>query len=177
MFKAFTDYPVEGNPDSKVVEVTVLAYDRDKYATVEYNGTQSDVKTGYIFKDPELKVYFNNRVWYTTPREVGLPTQTKLRACREYKHSAKKSIWYSVWADSIDHKNSHQCYVSTLKEAMRMFMDTDKWHSCAIERYIGTKYNHLSFVHIPMVTRTQVDFVQPTDHKGRPYLTVAHWQK
>lgn len=49
--KAWTDYPLSNKPDHypEFVEVEVLAYDRNKYVVVEYDGRQHTIKAGYLY--------------------------------------------------------------------------------------------------------------------------------
>lgn len=55
--KAWTDYPfIElgdiSNQQAPIREVTVMAYDGDKYCAVIVEGRVLDVKAGYLYKSP-----------------------------------------------------------------------------------------------------------------------------
>jgi hypothetical protein len=55
-FRAWTDYPfldtdAKGQP-APIREVTVIAFDGDKYADVQYQGQTYNFKAGYLYKEP-----------------------------------------------------------------------------------------------------------------------------
>lgn len=55
--KAYTDYPLIELGDvsgelAPVREVTILNYDGDKYATVEFDGKEYEFKSGYLYTAP-----------------------------------------------------------------------------------------------------------------------------
>ena len=69
--KAYTDYPFEGNENGSTIEVEVLAYDRNKYAQVNWNGEIHEVKTGYLYREPERQKNLKYSELIALPIEVG----------------------------------------------------------------------------------------------------------
>jgi hypothetical protein len=53
MRKFFTDYPFEED-DHSIKEVTLLAYDDNKYAIVEWNSERYECKLGYLYYDEQM---------------------------------------------------------------------------------------------------------------------------
>jgi hypothetical protein len=52
----WTDYPLYESECGKKApkrQIKILAYDGDKYCTIEFNGEQFQIKTGYIYPKPE----------------------------------------------------------------------------------------------------------------------------
>lgn len=83
--KAYTDYPLQTNPNSEVVEIEVFSYDRNKYCTVRHAGEEEEIKSGYIWKDPELTKQFPLIHWLMLPRKPWEKKPTRLQAHRERK--------------------------------------------------------------------------------------------
>lgn len=83
--KAYTDYPLQTNPNSEVVEIEVFSYDRNKYCTVRHDGEEEEIKRGYIWRDPKLTNPFPLIHWLSLPREPWDKKPTRLQAYRELK--------------------------------------------------------------------------------------------
>lgn len=83
--KAYTDYPLQTNPNREVVEIDVFSYDRNKYCCVRHNEEEEEIKRGYIWKDPELTKQFPLIHWLSLPREPWDKKPTRLQAYRELK--------------------------------------------------------------------------------------------
>lgn len=96
-FKAYTDYPILGDGDHSIRQVDVVAYDRDKYARIVFNGEYYEVKSGYIFVDAQLKRRFSKYAWYSLPLEPGETAPTKLQVAREVKSISKRRTRYKVY--------------------------------------------------------------------------------
>lgn len=74
---AYTDYPLQENKASAIVQVQLLAYDQNKYALVRHAATEEMVKTGYLFKDAELKYRLNGTVLDMLPLSASGPWPTR----------------------------------------------------------------------------------------------------
>lgn len=97
----FTDYPIDGQSDDSIHQIKLLAYDRNKYATVQLqNGHITDIKTGYVFQDPTLSKHINIRVWFSLPTELdgAIPTRKQVQA--NLKAIWKRKTYYKVYVAS-----------------------------------------------------------------------------
>ena len=101
--KAYTDYPIADA--SGVVEVKVLAYDRNKYATVRLGEHVTDVKSGYLFRDRDLSKPLKTLALHQLPVSCDhsldtfdprLQPRTKFQARAEWKAAHKSSTQYFV---------------------------------------------------------------------------------
>lgn len=72
-----------------VKEVTLLSYDRNKYAEVEYNGEIHSIKGGYLYKDKELSKRLK-RWKFKVPTEHGEKTPTRKEYAAETKNLRKQ---------------------------------------------------------------------------------------
>lgn len=114
--RAYTDYPLPGNPDAHVVEVLVLAYDRNKYATVRYEGETDSVKCGYLFQNEALTRPIPALAWHLLPTEVDGPRVTRRQAHGALKAQRRaKETRYVLWVEAERHN------YRTLREALRHF--------------------------------------------------------
>lgn len=90
---AYTDYPLVENQAKGPVAVTVLAYDRNLYCTVQYAGHTYEVKSGYIYRDEAGTKSLRLIDLYSLPRDVGAAKPSRrevfeeLRAKRTYTRS------------------------------------------------------------------------------------------
>lgn len=95
--KAYTNYPLQTNPTSSVVEIEVLSYDRNKYAGVRHDGEEEEIKTGYIYKDAELTKRFAEIEWYLLPEDAWSKKPTRQQAYQEMKYDKRrKGIKYAL---------------------------------------------------------------------------------
>lgn len=83
--KAYTDYPLQTNPNREVVEIEVMSYDRNKYCCVRHGGEEEEIKRGYIWKDAKLSKSFPLIRWLSLPRVPWDNKPTRLQAYRELK--------------------------------------------------------------------------------------------
>lgn len=125
--KAFTDYPIDGA--TGVIEVAMLAYDRNKYVTVQYGNTIEEVKSGYLYLDAGLKQPYGARRLYALPLEVDgtVPTRRQAHAelmGRRRRHQTK----YVLWVGEVRHQYRH------LHEALRHFGRACDEHNCVLMR-------------------------------------------
>lgn len=72
-----------------VKEVTLLSYDRNKYAEVDYNGEIHSIKGGYLYKDKELSKLLK-RWKFKVPTERGEKTPTRKEYAAETKNLRKR---------------------------------------------------------------------------------------
>lgn len=91
-FKAYTDYPIIGDGDHSIRQVDAVAYDRDKYARIVFNGEYYEVKIGYIFADAQLKRRFSKYAWYSLPIEIDgeYPTRKEVHDTVKAEYRRKK---------------------------------------------------------------------------------------
>lgn len=114
--KAYTDYPLETNPTSGVVEIEVLSYDRNKYAGVRHDGEEEEIKIGYIYKDPACTKTFANIHWLLLPRNPWDKKPTRLEAYREHKKTYRfKKISYALYSKG---KKKHYTNLSDALKAL-----------------------------------------------------------
>lgn len=130
--KAYTDYPfVDG--DYSIKEIEVLAYDRDKYASVRTpDGTINQVKTGYITKDAGATKFFNRRVWHSLPERVFGPRPTRKQIATTHKRFYKKRVTYRVFWETSARK------FTNLVDAIA-FIKTINIDDCNLVRYSDLK--------------------------------------
>lgn len=132
--KAYTDYPfVDG--DYSIKEIEVLAYDRDKYASVRTpDGTIDQVKTGYITKDAGATKFFNRRVWHSLPTCVSGLKPTRKEVAAERKRWYKKKVTYCVFRT-----NEHRHRTFTNLKAALEFVKTAGIGGSELVRYSDRK--------------------------------------
>lgn len=83
--KAYTDYPLQTNPNREVVEIEVMSYDRNKYCGVRHDGEEEELERDYIWKDANLSKSFPLIRWLSLPRVPWDNKLTRLQAYRELK--------------------------------------------------------------------------------------------
>lgn len=176
MLKCYTDYPVIGNPNGNVVAVDVLAYDRDKYVDVSYNGNHDSVKLGYVWLDENLtKRLSSSKIsCFRLPTEVGLSLQTKPEAVREYKDTYRYTTWYSVCTG-----NSGEFTFETLKQAVECFIKHKSDSYATLFRHRGPKFLRMTgwgFNNERLITREGNTIDQDKNPKGRyPFKASRIW--
>lgn len=114
--KAYTDYPLQTNPNSEVVEIEVFSYDRNKYCTVRHAGEEEEIKAGYVWRDPKLTKRFSNLCWLQLPVKPWNKAPSRLQVFAEYKRIYRsKKVSYTLYNGSEDH------YYNTLSDALKAF--------------------------------------------------------
>ncbi|HET8687941.1 MAG TPA: hypothetical protein VFM18_14970 [Methanosarcina sp.] len=94
--KAYTNYPLDGNENSIIIEVDLLSYDRNKYCNVLFNGEIQSMKAGYLYRDPELKKHIGN--WLLkVPFEIGMKMPTKHQYENERRMNRLDKTSYLVY--------------------------------------------------------------------------------
>lgn len=127
MRTAFTDYPLNGS--TGVIEVTVLAYDRNKYVTVRHGETLESVKSGYLYRDVQLRHWFGESWLYALPEEVGGPVPTRKAVHAELRAIRRRHrTTYTLWVGDKKHP------YGTLKAALRHFGRVFRDQDCALSR-------------------------------------------
>lgn len=119
---AYTDYPLLGIHD-QLYKVKVVAYDRNKYATVVMNDHSYEVKIGYIFKNHILKTQFTNRELYSLPTVEGGPRSTRLQVTTILKRENKHKTTYVVCTESHDYE--FKTFSSALRKVKSLSKDID----------------------------------------------------
>lgn len=110
--------------------VTLLAYDRDKYVTVQGAGEPYSVKLGRVFADAALTRRLNAYRVFGLPTEVGgtkprrQAVQAEIRAVRQRRHTS-----YTLWVGSV------RTHCRTLAEALLHFRLRYRTHDCALMLY------------------------------------------
>lgn len=101
MFIAYTNYPFPELGDPGIVrQVRVIAYDRNKYATVLVGNIVSTVKAGYLYSDKELSKRFRNSKWYNVPVIAGDPLPTRREMAAEKKDD-RVAVSYKLYANGF----------------------------------------------------------------------------
>lgn len=104
-FKAYTDYTILGDRDHSIRQVDVVAYDRDKYARIVFNGEYYEVKSGYIFADDQLKLRFSKYAWYSLPTEIDgkYPTRKEVHDTVKKEYRRRKTLYeVDFYPEGID---------------------------------------------------------------------------
>lgn len=164
--KAYTNYPSETNPTSSVVEIEVLSYDRNKYATVCHEGEEEDIKTGYIYKDPALTKRFSNIHWMMLPEEPWDRKPTRLEAHEELKATyRRKKTRYTVYTDN------KVKYFRNRSDALKYFAST-VGYSRLIMQVVGGK----RWVHKTLLERED-GHLFTSSRRGFPDVKIHHLKK
>lgn len=90
----FTDYPIEGNADGAMVQVELLAYDRNKYITVKYKGEIDEVKSGYIYSDPAVLRSLTQKEVFALPQTLHARRPHKLHIAQELRKARITKVTY-----------------------------------------------------------------------------------
>ena len=140
--KAYTDYPFEGNENGSTIEVEVLAYDRNKYAQVNWNGEIHEVKTGYLYREPERQKNLKYSELIALPIEVGGKKMTKKEVSKYIKEENRRKTKYFVWV------GSHKTETASLKKALSIFAKYYKEDKCCIikDQSAGYWSNHMGLI-------------------------------
>lgn len=134
MFRAFTDYPLPARQG--MVEVDVVAYDRNKYATVRYAGDEFQVKRGYLHADAAMTRQIPRARWCALPYATTAPAPTRRAAERERKAKARaKQTRYTLWIGPCRHD------IGTLAEALRRARQLTDFHLFRTRRLGGSWTN------------------------------------
>ena len=126
---AYTDYPIEGNPDSKVIEVELLAYDRNKYVTVRRGDVTESVKSGYLYRDPAQARWIGRMVLALLPKEEGEKPPTRREIAAERKERRDCRTTYVLWVAKVRHP------YATLAAVMRHFARSYATADCVLMRF------------------------------------------
>lgn len=159
--KAFTDYPLEGA--TGVVEVQMLAYDRNKYATVRFGAQVTKIKAGYLYRDPALTRCLARVEFYSLPVADDAPTPSRRQACRELKARRRKKTTYTV---------RQRCF-TTLRAAAKALarcylsnQEANLWR----ERGIGGSWSNAPLLEIERDPAGHLLFWYCQNRKGRCVL-------
>ena len=167
--RAFTDYPIAGS--AGVVEIEVLAYDRDKYANVRLlsdpNATES-VKSGYIFLDAALTQRPGMVRLYGLPTEMGEPGYNRRQVHATLKTEHKRKTEYNLWVGETRHT------YATLREALRHLARVYRTHDCGLCR---TRKEGYSWVSMPLLDVETGLFDISMNRKGRAVFKVRHFKR
>lgn len=90
----FTDYPIQGNADGAMVQVELLAYDRNKFITVKYKGEVDEVKSGYIYSDPAVLRRLTQNEVFALPLTPQARRPQKLHIARELRKARITKVTY-----------------------------------------------------------------------------------
>lgn len=161
--KAYTDYPMSlanGHViNSEVVQVEVLSYDRNKYCWVKWKDEFHEIKSGYLFLDPEL----SNRSWkwlYTLPNEIYGKHPTHHQVAAELKEIRKKSTRYIVYDNNFGQKA-----FSRLSSALNAMRNLES----------GELIKHSRMYKVEsLLTKTEGKYTIHTDRKDHSVLKRRH---
>lgn len=155
---AYTDYPLPEHQG--VVKVRLLAYDRNKYVTVDFQGYCDGVKSGYLFSDAALTKHLTQAKLYRLPRSVDQSWPTRKAVAAELKAGRKRKTHYFLWLG--DERRT----VGTLKAALRLIARDRKKVDCMLDR-------RTEFLTTTLLETEQGSMVRYT-HRGRPHLKRGH---
>lgn len=136
VLKAFTDYPIEGH--TGIIEVEVLAFDRNKYATVRIGDIVEDVKRCYLCRDPALTRPLDLVRLYQLPQEVGEPAEPRAQVFRTLKHERRRRTDYILWVGDTRHA------YKTLDAALRHMARVSRTETCLLRRCRSMNYGFSS---------------------------------
>jgi hypothetical protein len=125
---AYTDYPL-GQPPRQVVRVTVLAYDRNKYATVVFDGEPHEVKRGYLFDDQAMTRRLRDSKLYGLPAAADGVVPSRKQVAAELREKRYHLTDYTVWVGDKRHP------AKSLRSALRVFATNFRRTNCSITRY------------------------------------------
>lgn len=157
---AYTDYPLPEHQG--VVKVQLLAYDRNKYVTVDFQGFYEGVKSGYLFADAALTKHLTWAKLYSLPRSVEHHWPTRKEVAAELKARRKRKTHYFLWLG--DERRS----VGTLKAALRLIARDRRKVDCMLDR-------RTEFMTTTLLETERGSLVRYT-HRGRPHLKRRHLQ-
>jgi len=131
----YTDYPMTlstGEENDKIVQVEVLSYDRNKYCWVKWKDELHEIKSGYLFPDPELKG-LSWKWLYHLPCEVGEKIPTRHQVMNEMKRLRKHRTIYTVY----DYEKGRSFYgdFSSLKSALFAVGNLTRYGVVKMRRY------------------------------------------
>lgn len=161
--KAYTDYPLQTNPNREVVEIEVMSYDRNKYCCVRHNGEEEEVKRGYIWKDAKLSKSFPLIHWLFLPRVAWNEKPTRFQAYRELKSlnvSGKTEYW--VYLDG-----RRKTY-SNLAKALTAFKNSKR------DGWVTKKNNGYAYSSTECLTERENGVLYYV-YSGRSRLSNAKW--
>lgn len=120
----FTDYPLLSAENPGIFPVTALAYDCNKYVTVQFAGHTYEVKSGYLYKDLALTKRVSSRDVYRLPYEIGGPRKTERQVAHHFSRKNRRTTQYFVVAktpagDSATTHKSLSAAISKIKSAIR----------------------------------------------------------
>lgn len=93
----YTDYPIQGNEGHALIVVTLLAYDRNKYVTIQYGEIIDSIKSGYIYKSIDGKRKMSRKELFSLPTEVNKAIPSSLDVANELKKFRREKVSYCVW--------------------------------------------------------------------------------
>lgn len=165
--KAYTDYPMTlstGEENNEIVQIEVLSYDRNKYCWVKWKDELHEIKSGYLFLDPELKG-LSWKWLYRLPREVGENIPTRHQVMNEMKRLRKHRTYYSVY--DYEKEWSFHGEFSSLKSTLHTVSSLTRYGVAKRRRY------HVEYI----LERVDNKPVVTVNHKDRSVVKRRHLKK
>lgn len=161
--KFYTDYPINGTDGVK--EVEVLAYDRNKYVTVRFQGKTTAIKAGYLRQDEALTNPVLRRQLRVLPvKEDGsVPTRREIHAeLKQMRRQHRTAYTLLVGDDAYEYRS--------LKESLAHFGRVYQGADCTLIRYRARKYRWGS---VPFVASEDGQLIILLDSHA-PYFKAHH---
>ncbi len=161
--KYYTDYPINGVDGVK--EVEVLAYDRNKYVTVLFQGKTTAIKAGYLMQDEALTKPVLRRQLLALPAEEGgsVPSRREIHAeLKQMRRQHRTSYTLLVGDEAHEYRS--------LKESLAHFGRVYRDADCTLIRYRARKYRWGSE---PFVASEGGQLIILLD-SGAPYFKAHH---
>lgn len=158
---AYTDYPLPEHQGA--VKVQLLAYDRNKYVTVDFQGFCEGVKSGYLFSDAALSTPLTWAALFRLPRSVEHRWPTRKAVAAELKARRKRKTHYFLWL------GEKRRTVGTLKAALRLIARDRQTVDCMLDR--RTEFMSTTLL------ETERGSVFRYTQRGRPHLKGQHLKR
>lgn len=174
--KAYTDYPLNGNENSAIIEVELLSYDRNKYCNVLFNGEIQSMKAGYLYRDPDLKNYLGDWV-LKVPCKLDMKKPTKHQYENERRKNRIDKTRYLVYNTDYSTKYG-TCDFSVFKNLKDALKKANKIPFFSISKERKTK-NFTKSIEIFSRDSCSVPFACAwiTSHRMRHVIKTHHLKK
>lgn len=134
----YTDYPISGNESGQEIQVSLLAYDRNKYVTVKFQDYEDSVKSGHIYKYVSgKKKFLSKKDVLSLPACVGDAAPSRKLVESEIKLARKRKTTYTVWVGT--NKRDFYTLKSMLKYVIHKISSTGE--NIYASRCVKSKYS------------------------------------
>jgi hypothetical protein len=164
---AFTDYPLDECVGALMVEVEMLAYDRDKYVTVRYGEQVTSIKRCYLYLAPDMEKLVTRKQLYRLPLEVDGSMRTRRQVHHEMMlDRRRKKTTYDLFIDD------QFCGVyTTLHEALRQFGMHYKQMNCLLRKTHSRGFDSIA---LSVVESEDGQLFIPTYRQRHTFFKMKH---